>query len=128
MHFFGSLIPGFLGICFPLIWTGESKAALAVPTSVIGSSLLPIAYFIFLLMMNSKKLLGEAMPTGGKRLLWNVFMVIATVLATIGSIWGIKDKTLNGFAFGKLGIGVLILLFIIGIIGFISRNNRPSES
>ncbi|MEO0477407.1 MAG: divalent metal cation transporter, partial [Planctomycetota bacterium] len=72
LHFLGSLIPGFLGLCFPLIWTAESKAALAVPTSVIGSSLLPSAYFIFLLMMNSKKLLGNAMPTGGKRVIWNV--------------------------------------------------------
>lgn len=128
LHFLGSLIPGILGLCFPLIWTDESKAALAVPTSVIGSSLLPIAYFIFLLMMNSKKLLGDAMPTGGRRFLWNFLMIIATSLATLGSVWGIKDRSLGGFAFGKVGIGVLILLFIIGIVGFVSRNNRPAKS
>ncbi len=127
LHFLGSLIPGLLGICFPLIWTGKSLAALAVPTSVIGSSLLPIAYFIFLLMMNSRKLLGDAMPTGVKRVIFNFFMIIATSLATLGSVWGIKDKSLGGVPVGIIGIGVLLILFIIGIVGFISRNNRPAK-
>jgi len=126
LHFLGSLIPGFLGLCFPLIWTAESKAALAVPTSVIGSSLLPIAYFIFLLMMNSKKLLGKAMPTGGKRVVWNVLMFIATGLATFGSIWALKDKNLGAFPMGKVGIGVLCALFVIGIIGFLSKNKKDA--
>ena len=126
LHFLGSLIPGFLGLCFPLIWTAESKAALAVPTSVIGSSLLPIAYFIFLLMMNSKKLLGNAMPRGGKRVLWNVLMCIATGLATFGSIWALKDKNLGSFPMGKVGITVLVILFIIGLVGFISKNKKDS--
>ncbi len=128
LHFLGSLIPGILGVCFPLIWTGKSLAALAVPTSVIGSSLLPIAYFIFLLMMNSKKLLGDAMPTGVKRIIWNIFMIIATSLATLGSVWGIKDKSLGSVPVGRIGIAVLLILFIIGIVGFISRNNRPAKS
>ncbi|MDF1861587.1 MAG: divalent metal cation transporter [Verrucomicrobiales bacterium] len=126
LHFLGSLIPGLLGICFPLIWTGESKAALAVPTSVIGSSLLPIAYFIFLLMMNSKKLLGDAMPRGGKRVIWNVLMLIATGLATFGSIWALKDKNLGSFPMGKVGIAVLVVLFVIGIAGFVSKNRKTA--
>tara|TARA_R110000850_G_scaffold169388_2_gene294630 strand:- start:730 stop:2424 length:1695 start_codon:yes stop_codon:yes gene_type:complete len=124
LHFIGSLIPGLLGICFPLIWTGQSKAALAVPTSVIGSSLLPIAYFTFLLLMNSKKLLGDAMPTGGKRILWNVLMVIATGAATFGSIWALKDKSLNGFPMGKVGIAVLAVLMLLGLFGFLSKNKK----
>ncbi len=126
LHFLGSLIPGFLGICFPLVWAGESKAALAVPTSVIGSSLLPIAYLIFFLMMNSKKLLGEAMPKGGKRVVWNVLMLIATSLATFGSIWALKDKSLGSFPMGKVGIAVLGVLFVIGIFGFVSKNKRAA--
>ena len=126
LHFLGSLIPGLLGICFPLIWTGESKAALAIPTSVIGSSLLPIAYFIFFLMMNSKRLLGDAMPRGGKRIIWNVLMFIATSLATLGSVWALKGKMLGGFPLGKVGIGVLSVLFVIGIFGFISNTKTSS--
>lgn len=126
LHFLGSLIPGFLGMCFPLIWTAESKAALAVPTSVIGSSLLPIAYFIFLLMMNSKRLLGDRMPTGGKRVVWNVLMITATSLATFGSIWALKDQKLGALPFGKIGIAVLAALFVIGIVGFASKNKRAA--
>lgn len=126
LHFLGSLIPGIIGICFPLIWTAESKAALAVPTSVIGSSLLPIAYFIFLLMMNSKQLLGAAMPQGGKRIAWNILMIIATGLATFGSIWALKDKNLGAIPMGKIGIGVLVALFVIGIIGFVSKNKKSA--
>lgn len=126
IHFLGSLIPGILGVCFPLIWTAESKAALAVPTSVIGSSLLPIAYFIFLLMMNSKQLLGDAMPTGGKRIAWNALMLTATGLATFGSIWALKDKNLGTFPMGKAGIGVLVILFVIGIIGFLTKNRKEA--
>ncbi|MAS95967.1 MAG: hypothetical protein CMO55_22410 [Verrucomicrobiales bacterium] len=126
VHFIGSLIPGFVGLCFPVIWTGDSLAALAVPTSVIGSSLLPIAYFVFLLLMNSKKLLGDAMPTGGKRIALNIVMLIATTLATIGSIWGIRGKTLFGLPFGQIGIGILILLFVIGLFGFISKNRKEA--
>ena len=126
IHFAGSLIPGLVGICFPLIWTGQSKAALAVPTSVIGTSLLPIAYFTFLLLMNSKSLLGDAMPTGMRRLRWNVLMFIATAVATFGSVWAIKDKNLGSLPIGQIGIGVLVVLFVLGLVGFMAREKKAN--
>jgi Mn2+/Fe2+ NRAMP family transporter len=124
IHFLGSLIPGLVGICFPLIWTGQSKAALAVPTSVIGMSLLPIAYFTFLLLMNSKNLLGDAMPTGVRRFRWNGLMLIATTVATFGSVWALKDKNLGSIPAGKIGIALLIILFILGWVGFLKKSSR----
>lgn len=126
LHFIGSLIPGFVGLSFPALWKGDSLAALAVPTSVIGFSLLPIAYFTFLLLMNSKSLLGENMPKGGKRIGWNVAMIIATGAATIGSIWAMKDRKFGDFPFGYVGIGVLVLLFLLGVIGFLSKNKKAA--
>ncbi|MGY8689155.1 MAG: divalent metal cation transporter, partial [Verrucomicrobiales bacterium] len=93
-HRIGCLIPGVIGIFFPIIWAGQSKAALAVPTSVIGGALLPIAYFTFLLLMNSKRLLGDAMPKGTSRIIWNVLMVTATVIATFASVWGLINRTM----------------------------------
>jgi len=54
--------------------------------------LLPIAYFTFLLMMNSKSLLGDSMPTGGRRILWNVLMVFATAAATFVSVWSLWPR------------------------------------
>jgi len=124
IHFIGSLIPGLVGICFPLIWTGQSKAALAVPTSVIGMSLLPIAYFTFLLLMNSKSLLGDAMPTGARRLRWNVLMGIATAVATFGSVWALNGKG----APGKAGIVFLIILLVLGLIGFLRKSSKAKAN
>ena len=124
LHFIGSLIPGLVGICFPIIWKGDSLAALAVPTSVFGFSLLVIAYFIFLLLMNSKRLLGDAMPSGGKRIAWNAAMLIATCAATIGSIWAMKDRAMFGIPVGKIGIAVLIILFVTGLLGFMAKNKN----
>ncbi|MCB1237619.1 MAG: divalent metal cation transporter, partial [Verrucomicrobiae bacterium] len=114
-HFLGSLMPGLIGMCFPLIWTAQSRAALAVPTSVIGGSLLPIAYFTFLLLMNSKSLLGDAMPRGARRVRWNGLMIVATAAATFGSIWALKDQALGSLPLGKIGIGGLAALFVLGL-------------
>ncbi len=65
----GSLLAasGALG---PFLW---SKAAfwLAVPTSIFGFILMPIAYLAFSLLMNQRRLLGDAMPSGGRRVAWN---------------------------------------------------------
>ncbi len=69
MHRIGSFIPA-IGVLGPFIW-GKAAPALAMPTSVIGGAMLPIAYFSFLLLMNSRRALGDSMPTGGKRLFWN---------------------------------------------------------
>ena len=113
---------------FPLLWAGESKAALAIPTSVIGGSLIPIAYFTFLLMMNSKKILGEHRPKGGARIMWNTLMVIATTIASAGSVWVLLGKTKSpgwqgGFAWG--GLAFLALLLVVGTISFIKNERRP---
>ena len=61
VHFIGTVIAGLGGFLGPLyFWANAtSKAALAVPTSVIGGAMIPIAYFTFLLLMNSSSLLGE---------------------------------------------------------------------
>ncbi len=65
---------------------------LAMPTSAFCIILLPIAYFAFLLLMNQKAMLGDNMPRGGKRVLWNVLMIIATAVATLVAIWSLWSK------------------------------------
>lgn len=122
-YFLGCAVSGLVGCAFPFIWTNsEAKAALAVPTSVIGGSLLPIAYFTFLLMMNSKKILGDRRPTGNSRIVWNALMIFATTMATVGSVWAIKDKPFNA---GIIGISFLALLFVVGTISFIIKEKKP---
>ncbi|MFI4860109.1 MAG: divalent metal cation transporter [Phycisphaerales bacterium JB063] len=93
MHRVGSFLPAVTGgLGFLLIWgpIPESRFWLAVPTSRIGMMLLPVAYITFFLMMNSRKLMGDNLMVGGKRIAANVVMVIAIAVATYGcalSLW-----------------------------------------
>ena len=78
-----------VGVLGPFFWK-DAQFWLAVPTSIFGMALLPIAYISFFLLMNQRKLLGENLPRGGKRVVWNVMMALATGFATLGcaySIW-----------------------------------------
>lgn len=133
LHFFGAIIAGvggYLGLRF--LWSDSNiKAAMAIPTSVIGSSLLPIAYFTFLLLMNSRSVLGEDRITGGRRLKWNILMVIATIVATAGSVWAIWNKNLNfgetSIPVGKIGVGILVVLMILGTLGFIKNSKKAAS-
>lgn len=110
-HRIGCFMPAITGSIGSFFWSGEAKAWLAVPTSMFGMVLLPIAYLTFFFMMNSKLILGERIPTGGKRLAWNLAMGIATLLATLGSIWSIKVSSAP--VAGFIAMGVFILLAII---------------
>ncbi len=65
---------------------------LAIATSAFCSVLLPIAYFTFLIMMNTRSLLGDNLPRGGRRVLWNVLMLFATVAATLVSFWSLWPR------------------------------------
>ena len=126
MHRLGSLLPA-IGVIGPFVWA-KAAPALATPTSVFGGAMLPIAYLTFLLLMNSKSLLGDGITTGSLRLRWNILMVIATLVAAFGSVWGLWTKTYEtkgGMVIpaGKIGIAILALLLIVGVVGFI-RNDK----
>tara|TARA_R110002049_G_scaffold72490_3_gene187300 strand:+ start:76754 stop:78424 length:1671 start_codon:yes stop_codon:yes gene_type:complete len=120
-HRIGSMVPA-VGVVGPFVW-GSAAPALATPTSVIGGAMLPIAYFSFLLLMNSKLTLGDSMPTGGKRVLWNTLMILATTVAMLASAWGIHEKSMYGFPIGKFAIGLLVLLLVLGLLGFLKRES-----
>ena len=117
MHRIGSFIPA-VGVLGPFIW-GKAAPALAVPTSVIGGAMLPIAYLSFLLLMNSKRTLGDSMPSGGKRLFWNVLMIFATCVAGFGSVWGLLSKGTPGY----LALGALAIMLLLGILGFLKNES-----
>jgi len=88
---FGSLPPA-LGVLAPFIWQNQAQFWLVVPTSVFVAILLPIAYCAFALLMNSKRVLGAERPRGVNRILWNVLMSVASLLALIGSIWSMWSR------------------------------------
>jgi len=100
---FGTLMVS-VGALGPFFWK-EAAPYLAIPTSAFAMVLLPIAYFAFFLLMNQKTFMGKNMPTGGKRILWNVLMAVASGAAAFSSVWVLWSKL------GWLGI-VLLIAFI----------------
>jgi len=105
----GSLMVSLSAIV-TLFWR-QAAFWLAVPTSVFCMTLLPIAYFTFLLLMNSKAVLGDDVLRGGKRIVWNVLMITATGAAAFGSVWSLWAKAkwfgiLALLGFVALAVGV----------------------
>ncbi|MGC6443453.1 MAG: divalent metal cation transporter [Rubripirellula sp.] len=119
MHRIGSFIPA-VGVLGPFIWKAAAPA-LAVPTSVIGGAMLPIAYVSFLLLMNSRSVLGDAMPTGGRRVVWNVLMITGTGIASFGSVWGLYGKTWGSFPIGTAALATLAIMLIFGVFSFLRK-------
>ncbi len=118
-HRIGALIVT-VGALAAIFWN-KPAPWLAMPTSVFCVILLPIAYFAFLLLMNQKVMLGEHMPRGGKRVLWNVLMIIATAVASLVAIWSLWSRI------GKLSI-VLIGAFLglIFVVHFIQKAKKQA--
>lgn len=79
------------GALGPFVW---SKASfwLAVPTSIFGFILMPIAYLAFFLLMNQRSLLGNTLPTGGSRVAWNLAMGVCVIVFTSASAFMLVDR------------------------------------
>ena len=109
---FGSLMVS-VGALGPFFWK-DAAPWLAVPTSVFAMVLLPIAYFAFFLLMNQKSFLGENMPIGAKRILWNVLMALAAGAASFGSVWSLWSK-LQWKGIGLL-VGFIVLCLVVHFV------------
>ena len=112
----GASMPAIAGFFSPILWDGGAKAALQIPAAVIATTLLPIAYLGFLLLMNSRSALGDNLPKN--RILINVLMLFSTGMASFASVWALLSQDIPG----KIGIVALIALAIVGILGFKKRN------
>ena len=119
-HRWGSMAPA-VGVLCPFVWS-KAQFWLAVPTSVFGMALLPIAYITFLLMMNSASLLGADRPQGGKRFIWNLLMVTAASFATAAAGWSVWSKV---SWYGVAGVAAFLGL---AVVVHLVRKTRPAES
>ncbi len=128
-HWLGCAVAGVTGAIWPLVWDGPAKLWLAILASSFGMMLLPIAYFTFLMMMNSKSLLGEEKPRGWALLAWNMLMGISVVGAVIAAFTAVWDKskdptrliTTLPFTAGHLVITIAAVYLLLVAIGFIKR-------
>ena len=114
----GSFLPGVTGaLGFLFLWgDSESRLALAIPTSVFGLCLLPLAYITFILLMNNRTVLGDNMLRGGKRTAMNIAMGVAFVAASIGGGFAIWSKTKFYFGSGWYGVGAVAVLVVLAIV------------
>jgi uncharacterized membrane-anchored protein len=90
--------------------------------------ILPIAYFTFYLMMNSRSLLGANMPRGGKRLLWNVLMAVASGLAAFGAVWSLWSFSVRQFNTGWPGIALPVVFIGICLLVWYIRRKAGIQS
>lgn len=105
------------GALGPFFWN-KAQFWLAVPTSVFCFILMPIAYWAFTFMMNQRKLLKDEMPTGGRRVAWNVLMIIAATVMTVASLITVYDKA------AKWGMAAVIAFILLVVIVHIVRKLR----
>ncbi len=117
----GASMPAIAGFFSPFLWSGDAKAAMAIPASVIATTLLPIAYLAFLLLMNSKSALGDNLPKN--RALINTVMILSAGVATFASVWALSNKGTPGM----IGIAGLVILAVIGLRGFASKNKQAAQ-
>ena len=114
----GSLMVA-VGALGPFFWK-EAAPYLAVPTSVFAMVLLPIAYFAFFFLMNQVSYLREYAPRGGRRVLWNVLMALASGAAAFGSVWSLWSKI------RWLGILVLISFIVLVVVVHYLRTGKKA--
>lgn len=113
----GALAAGIFGFFGPFIFQGNVKFWLAVPTSNFGMVLLPIAYWTFFIMMNSRSLLGDALPRGRARLIWNTLMLLSAGVATFACLATIegREPAIREWAYKGLG-SFLTLVAVVGVL------------
>jgi manganese transport protein len=77
-----SLLPavGVLGVAYPFPW------AMSVTASTLAYPLMPVAVICFIVLLNRADYMGDARPSGGRRLAWNAILIFAVVFM-IGAAW-----------------------------------------
>lgn len=116
VFFLGALIPAVMGLLSPIIWSGSIKSALVIPASVIATTLLPIAYLIIVLLMNSKSALQSEFPKN--RIAINLILFIAMGMASFASIWALWGKIGSSNSFERyFAMGGIVLLLVLAASG-----------
>ena len=115
----GAYIAG-IGVLGPFVWS-DAAFWLAVPTSILGFTLIPVAYLSFFLLINSKKVLGRERPQGFGRIIWNIGLLFSLSIMGTAAFYVAWNKSWGDIPFGRIaliGFGILLL------IGHFSLQNK----
>ena len=118
--FLGGAILAGLGVLGPFFWQ-DAAFWLAVPTSILGFTLIPVAYLSFFLLMNNIQVLGRERPQGTSRLIWNLFMLLALGLMGTAAMYVAWNKSWGPVPFGKIA---LISFGVLMLIGHFTLKNK----
>jgi len=122
----GAVAAGVMGFCWFLIWTGASRTWLIIVASTFAAILLPIAYISFFALMNSKTLLGDEKPTGGRMTVWNILMGIGVVGACVQT-WK-SASLMSDPETGSAVIGGLVTFVLLAVVGFSARERITNKT
>lgn len=111
-----------VGALGAILWK-QPAPWLAIPTSAFCTVLLPIAYVTFFILMNQKSILGDSMPRGGRRIIWNVLMTLGTALATFISVWSLWSRL------RWWGIAVIVAFIgLVLVVHFVRKDKRAAAT
>ena len=124
----GSLLP-VVCVVGPFFW-GDMAAYLVVPTSIIGLMMLPVAFWSFFLMLNSRSVLGRAKPAGGTGVAVNLVVGAITVLFTVLSVWAMWGKAVTKGTAGRVGLIAALLILLLAVVAahFATRRGRSTPT
>jgi hypothetical protein len=124
-HRVGCLIAVVVGVAGPVLWPSDGGFWITVPCSLFGMVLLPIGYWTFLAIMNSRRLQSDALPQGGKRIAVNIAMFVAAGLATFGAGWVLVNKPPAIRNVSLAVLGIFVVMVTIGQV--VNKKHKAAE-
>ena len=120
----GALLAVAVGLCWVVLFQGESKTYLMIIASTFAIILLPIAYLAFLLMMNNRDLMQDEKPRGIKMLIWNVLMVFSLAIVSVAAYVSLANKLSQST--GPLVLGGVVTFALLTLVGFAAKSRDTS--
>ncbi len=115
----GALAAVAVGLCWVILWEGESKTYLMIVASTFAIILLPIAYLAFLLMMNNSDLMQDEKPLGISMFIWNVLMVFSLAIVSVAAYVSLANKLSQST--GPLVLGGVVTFALLTLVGFAAK-------
>lgn len=116
---------GATGLLWPFVWQGDAQVFLAVSASALNYVMLPIAAIAFWVIMNSKRVMGDALPTGKARWIWNILLGISTVVIGSGALYTAASKKLT-IAGTVMPIGIIAMV-VMAVLIVVFQRRRPKD-